>query len=83
MKRLKELETENRTMVFYESPHRLLRFLQQLKDVFGKDRRVSVSRELTKIYEETIRGTLEELIVFYNEKHVKGEVVVVLEGKRK
>ncbi len=83
MKRLKELETENRTMIFYESPHRLLRFLQQLKDVFGEDRRVSVSRELTKIHEETIRGTLDEIIEFYNEKQVKGEVVVVLEGRRK
>ena len=83
MKRLKELETENRTMIFYESPHRLLRFLQQLKDVFGEDRRVSVSRELTKIHEETIRGTLDEIIEFYNEKQVKGEVVVVFEGRRK
>lgn len=82
MKRLKELEGENRTMIYYESPHRLLRFLSQLKDVFGADRRVSVSRELTKIYEETVRGSVEELITYYSEKSIKGELVIVLEGKK-
>ena len=82
MKRLKELENENRTIIFYESPHRLLRFLQQLIDVFGADRRVSISRELTKIHEETIRGSIEELVDYYSEKSIKGELVIVLEGKK-
>ena len=82
MRRLKELEDENRTIIFYESPHRLLRFLQQLIDVFGADRRVSVSRELTKIHEETVRGSIEEILAYYSEKSIKGELVIVLEGKK-
>jgi 16S rRNA (cytidine1402-2'-O)-methyltransferase len=82
MKRLKELKEENRTIVFYESPHRLLRFLQQILDVFGDDRRISVSRELTKIHEETKRGSIQDLIAYFSEKSIKGEIVVVLEGKK-
>lgn len=81
-KRLKELAEESRTIIFYESPHRLLRFLQQIIDVFGDDRRVSVSRELTKIYEETKRGNPQELIAYFSEKNIKGEIIVVLEGKK-
>jgi len=81
-KRLKELAEESRTIIFYESPHRLLRFLQQIIDVFGDDRRVSVSRELTKIHEETKRGNPQELIAYFNEKNIKGEIIVVLEGKK-
>ena len=82
MKRLKELKEESRTIVFYESPHRLLRFLQQILDVFGDDRRISVSRELTKIHEETKRGSIQDLIAYFSQKSIKGELVVVLEGKK-
>ncbi len=81
-KRLKELVNEERTMVFYESPFRIQKFLQQLSDMFGSDRKASVSRELTKIYEETLRGTLAELIEIFENKKVKGEIVVVVEGAK-
>ena len=76
------LKDEQRTMIFYESPHRLLKALEQMAEHFGKERRASVSRELTKIYEETKRGTLEELMLYFKEKNVKGEIVIVVEGKR-
>jgi len=78
--RLQNLVSEERTMIFYESPHRLLKALQQFADYFGSDRQVCVSRELTKIYEENIRGTLQEVIAFYSEKPVKGEIVIILAG---
>lgn len=81
--RLTQLTEEERTMVFYESPFRLLKTLIQFSEFFGSMRRVSVSRELTKIYEETIRGTLAEVIEFYKTHTVKGEFVIVLEGKSK
>lgn len=71
------------TTILYESPFRLLKTLQQLQEVMGADRHVSVSRELTKIYEETIRGTLAEVISFYEKKDIKGEIVIVVEGKDK
>lgn len=80
-KRLKELTGENRTIIFYESPHRLLKTLNELVEYFGPDRKVSVSRELTKIHEETIRGTLYELIKHYSGKVVKGEITIVLGSK--
>ncbi len=79
--RLKELSEEWRTMVFYESPFRLVKTLQQLSDYFGSERKATVSRELTKIYEETVRGTLSELIVHFNEKAPKGEIVLIVAGK--
>ncbi|RLD51356.1 MAG: 16S rRNA (cytidine(1402)-2'-O)-methyltransferase [Bacteroidetes bacterium] len=79
-KRLKELSEEKRTMVFYESPYRLIKTLQQFSDQFGEDRQVSVSRELTKIYEETVRGSLTEVISYFNSKTIKGEIVIILEG---
>jgi 16S rRNA (cytidine1402-2'-O)-methyltransferase len=79
--RLIELQAETRTMIFYESPHRLLKSLTQFAEYFGPDRQASVSRELTKIYEETVRGTLAELIAYYTAKGVKGEIVVVVAGK--
>ena len=79
-KRLKELSEEKRTMVFYESPYRLIKTLQQFSDRFGEDRQVSVSRELTKIYEETVRGSLTEVISYFNSKTIKGEIVIILEG---
>ena len=81
--RLGQLKEENRTMVFYESPHKLIRTLNDFSQTFGLDRKISVSRELTKIYEETVRGTISELINHYQEKSPKGEFVIVLDGKRK
>jgi len=80
-KRLKELSEETRTMVFYESPHRLVKFLGQIVEFLGEKRKVSVSRELTKIHEETFRGTVEEAIEYFKSKPVKGELVVIVEGK--
>lgn len=82
-KRLKELATEERTLIFYESPFRILKFLQQLSEFFGPERKASVSRELSKFFEETLRGTLSELILIFETKKVKGEIVVVVEGAKK
>jgi 16S rRNA (cytidine1402-2'-O)-methyltransferase len=79
-KRLSELATETRTMVLYESPYRLVKTLSQMAEHFGPDRKASVSRELTKIHEETVRGTLEELAQHYSQGTVKGEIVIVVEG---
>ncbi len=78
--KLESLKNETRTMIFYESPHRLLKALEQFKIFFGENRRASVSRELTKVYEETRRGTLQELINYYSDKTIKGEIVIVLQG---
>jgi 16S rRNA (cytidine1402-2'-O)-methyltransferase len=80
--RLMSLKDESRTMIFYESPHRLLKCLEEFKDLFGPGRRASVSRELTKKFEETYNGTLEEIIQYFSEKPIKGEIVIVLEGAR-
>lgn len=79
--RLKLLQEENRTIVFYESPHRLLKTLHQFKEYFGDERKIAVCRELTKIHEEVIRGTAEELINYYNANTLKGEIVIIVEGK--
>lgn len=78
---LKKLATEERTMVFYESPLRLVKTLEEIALYFGITRRCSVSRELSKIYEENVRGSLEEVIAHFKEKGVKGEIVIVIEGK--
>ncbi len=78
--RLQNLKLEQRTMIFYESPFRLVKTLEQLSQVFGDDRRASVSRELSKLYEETQRGTLIELIEYFSKKTVKGEIVIVVGG---
>ena len=80
---LKKLTEEERTMIFYESPHRLLKTLQQFGEYFGIDRKISVSRELTKIYEETVNGAIEEVTKHFLEKEIKGEIVIVVEGKTK
>ncbi|MDR0659970.1 MAG: 16S rRNA (cytidine(1402)-2'-O)-methyltransferase [Prevotellaceae bacterium] len=80
-KRIIQLRDEERTMVFYESPYRLLKTLQQLSAVFGEERRACVSRELSKLHEENSRGTFTELISYYTEKGVRGEIVLVVEGK--
>ncbi|MBL4755348.1 MAG: 16S rRNA (cytidine(1402)-2'-O)-methyltransferase [Flavobacteriales bacterium] len=81
-KKIKELADEKRTMVFYESPFRLVKTLADFATHFGSQRRVSVCRELTKIYEETYRGTVEEAIDYFSAKTVKGEIVIVLEGAK-
>lgn len=78
--RIRDLSVEKRTIVFYESPMRLVKTLEQMVPEFGIDRRVTVSRELTKIHEETIRGTLGEIIVHFTENVPRGEIVVVIEG---
>ncbi|MCC5937255.1 MAG: 16S rRNA (cytidine(1402)-2'-O)-methyltransferase [Lunatimonas sp.] len=80
--RLEALVEESRTMVFYESPHRLLKTLVQFSEVFGHDRMACVSRELTKIYEENVRGTLAELIEYYENHPIKGEIVLTVAGGR-
>ncbi|VAW11508.1 16S rRNA (cytidine(1402)-2'-O)-methyltransferase [hydrothermal vent metagenome] len=80
--RLKLLAEEPRTMIFYESPHKLIKTLTDFVTYFGKERQVSVSRELTKLYEETVRGTTEKVLKHYTEKPPKGEIVVVVGGKK-
>lgn len=78
--RLQILALEERTIVLYESPHRLVKCLEQLKEHMG-DRQASVSREISKLFEETVRGTFTEIIAYFTEKGVKGEFVIVIEGK--
>lgn len=80
--RLKFLAEETRTMIFYESPHKLIKTLTNFVEYFGEDRQVSVSRELTKLYEETIRGTATEVLEHYTSKPPKGEIVIVVGGKK-
>lgn len=81
-KRLTNLEDETRTMVFYESPYRLVRTLDEMSEHFGHDRIACVSRELTKIYEENNRGTLSDLSTYYKSKPPKGEIVIIVAGKK-
>ena len=78
--RLSSLAEENRSMVFYESPHRLIKTLNQFSETFGSDRQASISREISKIYEETIRGNLAEIIDHFSSHLVKGEFVIVVAG---
>lgn len=77
---LTRLAREERTMIFYESPHRLVKTLQDFIQYFGAGRRCSVSRELTKLYEENVRGTLQEVLEHFQQKDVKGEIVIVVSG---
>jgi len=79
--KLHSLKEETRTMIFYESPFRLIKALEEFVINFGAERKASVSRELSKIYEETQRGTLEELVKYFKSKTVKGEIVIIVEGK--
>ncbi len=81
--RLLLLAQEPRTMIFYESPHKLVKTLGHFCEYFGDDRQLSVSRELTKLYEETIRGTAREVLEYYTEKPPKGEIVIVVAGTNK
>lgn len=80
--RLKVLAEETRTLIFYESPHKVLKTLADFVAYFGADRQVSVSRELTKLYEETVRGTSDEVLKHYTDKPPKGEIVIVVGGKK-
>ena len=80
-KKLQLLIDEDRTMIFYESPYRLVKTLKQFCEIFGDNRKVSVSREISKLFEETFRGSLPEVITHFEEKTVKGEIVIILEGK--
>jgi 16S rRNA (cytidine1402-2'-O)-methyltransferase len=77
---LKRLSEEQRTIVLYESPYRLIKLLEELQLHFGAERKISVSRELSKMFEETIRGTVSEVLSHFNLKGIKGEIVVVIEG---
>jgi len=79
--RLESLKDETRTMIFYESPYRVVKTLSQLAEYFGSDRHVSVCREISKIHEESVRGTLEEVIAHFNETAPRGEFVIILAGK--
>ena len=78
--KIKQIVENEYTTILYESPFRLVKTLEQLAEVAGSDRKVSVARELTKIHEENVRGTLEEVIRYFKEKEVKGEIVIVLSG---
>lgn len=81
-KRIEALKSESRTIVFYESPFRLVKLLQQLSSILGGERMASVSREISKMHEETVRGTVDELIAHFEAKGVKGELVVVVQGAK-
>lgn len=78
--KLTELKYEKRTMVFYESPHRLVKTLENLVEYFGGDRTASVSREISKLHEETVRGTLSEILAIFASRTIKGEIVMIVEG---
>lgn len=80
MKRLEELSTETRTLVLYESPYRVVKCLEQLAETFGAERRVAVVREITKKFEESVRGTIAEVVDHFRENEPKGEFVIVVEG---
>ena len=80
-KKIKELADETRTMIFYESPYRLIKALEQFAEYFGPERNVSVSRELSKVFEENKRGTIAEVLAYFQSKTIKGEIVIVVEGK--
>ena len=79
--KLESLKEEQRTMIFYESPYRLVKTLQQFAEFYGGDRQVSVCREISKVHEESVRGSLTEVIAHFTEKEPKGEIVIILAGK--
>lgn len=83
MKRLESIKDEARTVIFYESPYRIIKLLEQVREALGPARLLSISREISKIYEETINGTADELIAYYTTHPVKGEFVVVIKGIEK
>ena len=79
--KIQSLAAEERTMIFYESPYRLVKMLEQFAEVFGSERQVSVCREISKVHEESVRGTLAEVAAHFREHEPKGEIVVVVAGK--
>ena len=81
MTRLVSLQDETRTMIFYESPYRLVKTLTQFMEYFGAERQVSVCREISKIHEESVRGTLAEVVEHFKANEPRGEIVVILSGK--
>ena len=81
--KLESLKGEERTMIFYESPYRLVKTLEQFAEVYGAERQVSVCREISKVHEESVRGTLSEVIAHFKEKEPKGEIVIILAGRGK
>lgn len=81
-KRLGELKDETRTMVFYESPYRVVKTLEQFAEVFGPERQVACCREISKVHEESVRGTIAEVLKHFKEREPKGEFVIVLEGRK-
>ncbi len=80
-KRLKNIKEERRSIVVYESPRRLLRLLRELKEILGEERRVSISREISKVFQENLRGTIAEITSQLDDKIIKGEIVVIIDGK--
>ena len=83
VKRMKFLAEEERTIIFYESPHRVIKTLNQFLEYLEEDRKISVSREISKMFEETIRGTVLEILQHFEKKKPKGEFVIIIEGKKK
>ena len=81
-KRLNNLLNENRSIIIYESPKKILKLLNELIDLFGEQKKASISREISKIYQENIRGTLKELLEKFDNKNIKGEFVIVIDGKK-
>ena len=81
--RLTELAQEPRTMIIYESPRRVVKTLEQLIEFFGEDRRMSACREISKIHEESVRGTIKEVLEHFKQHEPKGEFVIIIEGKSK
>lgn len=81
--KLTQLAEEERTMIFYESPHRVLKTIKQMMEYFGENRQASLSRELTKIHEETVRGTLMEIMDYFENNTLKGEIVLIVGGVNK
>ena len=81
-KRLNNLLNENRSIIIYESPKKILKLLNELINLFGEQRKASISREISKIYQENIRGTLKELLEKFDNKNIKGEFVIVIDGKK-
>ncbi len=78
--KLESLKDEERTMIFYESPYRLVKTLEQFAETYGGERQVSVCREISKVHEESVRGSLDEVIAHFKEKEPKGEIVIILAG---
>lgn len=83
IEKLKSLINETKTQIFYMSPHKLLKYLSEIKETFGSNKKISVCREMTKIHEEVVRDSIENVINYFTEHEIKGEFVIVLEGKNK